>query len=218
MRDVSNPQHAVTKAVIFDLGGVLIDLHSNEARRELIEKYGIRSHSYDRLARSSFASNPKSITELAMIGKADTSDYLRTFLQECGIKDAEAIRANRLSVLGRERTNVFEIAKQLKQAGLMCCIFTNTIALHWEKLSSRREYPSLWDFDHVFASHLIACAKPEKTAFSFIANALKIRMSECLLIDDSPLNVDGAKAVGWRALLFSDAAKLQQDISSLVGI
>jgi FMN phosphatase YigB (HAD superfamily) len=217
MRDVSNRQYAATKAVIFDLGGVLIDLHSNEARHELIEKYGIRSHSYDRLARSSFESNPKSITELAMIGKAKTSDYLGTFLQECSIKDAEGIKANRLSVLGRERTDVFEIAKQLKRAGLICCIFTNTIALHWEKLSSRREYPSLFDLDHVFASHLIACAKPEETAFSFVANALKIRMSECLLIDDSPLNVNGAKAVGWRALLFRDAAKLQQDLNCLVG-
>jgi FMN phosphatase YigB (HAD superfamily) len=218
MRAVSNTQHAVTKAVIFDLGGVLIDLHSNEARRELIEKYGIRSHSYDRLARSSFVSHPKSITELAMIAKARTSDYLGRFLQECSIKDAEAIRANRLSLLGRERTNVFEIAKRLKQAGLMCCIFTNTIALHWEKLSSRREYPSLWNFDHVFASHLIACAKPEETAFSFVANSLKVRMPECLLIDDSPLNVNGAKAVGWRAVLFSDVEKLQRDISGFIGI
>jgi FMN phosphatase YigB (HAD superfamily) len=31
----------VTKAVVFDLGGVLIDLHSEEAGRELLEKYGL---------------------------------------------------------------------------------------------------------------------------------------------------------------------------------
>jgi FMN phosphatase YigB (HAD superfamily) len=203
---------AVTKAVFFDLGGVLIDSHSNEARRELIEQYGIRSDSFDRLTRSSFASRRKSITELAMIGRAGISDYLGAFVQECGIKDVEGIRVNRLSVVGRERANVLEIAEQLKQAGFMCCILTNTIALHWEKLSSRREYPSLWDFDHVFASHLIGCAKPEETAFSFVANALKIRMSECLLIDDTPLNVNRARAVGWRALLFADAAKLQHQL------
>ena len=210
MKDFCNS----TKAVIFDLGGVLIDSHSNEARRELIEKYGIRSHSFDRLTRSSFASHRRSITELAMIGKVGISDYLGAFLQECRIKDAEGIRVNRLSVVGRERANVFEIAKQLKRAGLMCCILTNTIALHWEKLSSRREYPSLGDFDHVFASHLSGYAKPEESVFSFVANALKIRMSECLLIDDTPLNVNRSKAVGWHALLFSDAAKLQRQLTS----
>ena len=210
-----NRQYAVTKAVVFDIGGVLVDLHSDEARRELIDKYGLRSHSFDRLSRSSFASHPRSITELAMVGKAGTSEYLRAFMQECSIKDLEGIRANRLSVVGCERPNVFKIVKQLRQAGLMCCIFTNTIALHWEKLSSKREYPSLGTFDHVFASHLIACAKPEETAFSFVANSLKIRMRECLLIDDSPLNVNRAKAVGWRALLFTDATKLWCDLSGL---
>ena len=41
-------------------------------------------------------------------------------------------------------------------------------------------------------------------------------MSDCLLIDDSPLNVSKAKAVGWRALFFSDPATLQRNISSLL--
>jgi len=216
MKALRDRRPAVIKAVVFDLGGVLIDLHSNEARHELIEKYGLRPHTFDRLTRSSFESHPRSITELAMIGKVGTSDYLEAFLRECTVKDLEGLRVNRLSVLGRERTNVFEIVGQLKQAGLMCCVLSNTIALHWEKLSSTREYPSLAIFDHVFASHLIACAKPEETSFSFVANALKIRMSDCLLIDDSPLNVSKAKAVGWRALFFSDPATLQRNISSLL--
>jgi FMN phosphatase YigB (HAD superfamily) len=209
-----NRQCTLAKAVVFDLGGVLIDLHSNEARRELIEKYGIRPDRFDRLTRSCFTSQRRSITELAMTGKVGISAYLGTFLRECSVKDMEGIRVNRLSVVGRERADVFEVAKQLKQAGLMCCILSNTIALHWEKLSSRREYPSLGDFDHIFASHLMACAKPEANAFSFVAIALKIRMSECLLVDDTPLNVNRARAVGWRALLFSDAAQLQHELTT----
>ena len=213
MKDICNRQSGATKAVIFDLGGVLIDLHADEARSELIEKYGLLSDSFARLTRSCFASHPRSITELAMIGKVGTSEYLEAFLRECSVKNVEGIRGNRLSVVGRERTNVFAIVEQLKRAGLMCCVLSNTIALHWEKLGSRREYPSLSIFDYVFASHLIACAKPEEASFSFVANALRIRMSECLLIDDTALNVNSARAVGWRALLFSDAAQLQRDLS-----
>jgi putative hydrolase of the HAD superfamily len=215
MKDLRSEQDAVTKAVIFDLGGVLIDLHSEEAGRELIERYGLLPHKFARLTRSCFESHPRSITELAMIGKVGTAEYLEAFLQECSVKDLEGLRGNRLSLLGCERTSVFTMVKQLKQAGLMCCVLSNTIALHWEKLNSTREYPSLGLFDHVFASHLIQCAKPEETSFSFVANALNLQMSECLLIDDTPLNVSRAKAVGWRALLFSDAAQLQRDVSSL---
>jgi FMN phosphatase YigB (HAD superfamily) len=205
------------RAVVFDLGGVLLDLHSDEAKRELIERYGLLSQGFDRLARSSFESHPRSITELAMIGKVGTSEYLETFLRECTLKDLQGLRVNRLSVVGRERTNVFAIVEQLKQAGFICCVLSNTIALHWEKLTSTDDYPSLGIFDHVFASHLIECAKPEEASFSFVAKVLTMRMSECLLIDDTPLNVNRAEAAGWRALLFNDAAQLQRNLSNLLG-
>jgi len=204
------------KAVVFDLGGVLLDMHSDEAKQELIERYGLLSQGFDRLARSSFESYPRSITELAMIGKAGTSEYLEAFLGECTVKDLHGLAVNRLSVVGRERTNVFAIVEQLKRVGVICCVLSNTIALHWEKLTSTDDYPSLGIFDHVFASHLIGCAKPEETSFSFVASALKIGMSECLLIDDTPLNVMSARAAGWSGLLFNDAAQMQRDISNLL--
>ena len=216
MTDLCDGHCAVTTAVVFDLGGVLIDLHSEAAGRELIEKYGLLADSFARLTRSCFESHPRSITELAMIGEVGTSDYLEAFLRECSVKDLEGVRINRLSVLGRERANVFAIVKQLKRAGLACCVLSNTIALHWEKLSSTREYPSLGVFDHVFASHLIKCAKPEESSFSFVSEALHIPMSECLLIDDTPLNVSRARAAGWQALLFSNAAELKRDVGSLL--
>jgi FMN phosphatase YigB (HAD superfamily) len=188
----------LTKAVVFDVGGVLIDLHSEVAGHELTEKYGFPPETFAELTRSSFVSGPKSITELAMIGRVGTAEYLDAFLNECSVKDLDWLRLNRLSVVGRERTNVFALVRELKRAGYICCVLSNTIALHWEKLSSVSEYPSFALFDHMFASHLIKCAKPEKESFLFVANALNIAMSECLLVDDSPLNVDCAKAAGLR--------------------
>jgi FMN phosphatase YigB (HAD superfamily) len=174
----------------------------------------MRPGQFDRLTRSCFASRQRSITELAMVGRIGTAAYLGAFLRECRMKDRDGIRANRLSVIGSERADVFEVARKLKRAGLKCCVFSNTIALHWKKLCSRTEYPSLCSFDRVFASHLIAHAKPQQDAFSFVASALKMRMSECLLIDDTPLNVDNALSAGWRGLLFRDAATLQNDLAT----
>ena len=217
MFDTPLSRHAVaTKAVVFDLGGVLIDLYSDEAGRELMEQYGLSPHSFARLTRSCFESHPRSVTELAMLGKIETSTYLEAFLRECSVKNPERLRANRLSVVGRERKDVLTIVQHLKQAGLKCCVLSNTIALHWERLASEREYPCLGLFDHIFASHLIGCAKPEKEAFSFVANALKVQMWECLLVDDTPLNIKSAKALGWGGILFTSTAQLRRDISDLL--
>src|SRR5882724_12708921 len=97
------------KAVVFDLGGVLIDLHADEARRELVEKYGLLADGFARLTRSSFEAYPRSITELAMTGKTGTAEYLEAFLGECTVKDRDGLKANRLSVVGPERPDVFAL-------------------------------------------------------------------------------------------------------------
>ena len=41
-------------------------------------------------------------------------------------------------------------------------------------------------------------------------------MSECLLVDDTPLNIETAKALGWRGILFSSTVQLQRDINDLL--
>jgi FMN phosphatase YigB (HAD superfamily) len=204
------------KAVVFDLGGVLIDLHADQARRELLEKYGLLADGFARLTRSSFESYPRSITELAMTGKAGTAEYLEAFLGECRLKDRDGLTTNRLSVVGRERPQVFALVEQLKKTGFVCCVLSNTIALHWEKLTSTNDYPSLRLFDHVFASHLIKCAKPEEASYSFVADALNLRMSECLLVDDTPLNVARAEAAGWSGFLFKDTQDLQRRFRDMI--
>jgi FMN phosphatase YigB (HAD superfamily) len=216
MTESREARRQVAKAVVFDLGGVLIDLHSEDAGRELIEKYGFLPQAFAELTRSSFESHPRSITELAMVGQIGTAEYLDSFLHKCSVKDLDGLRLNRLSVIGRERASVFAIVEKLKRAGFICGVLSNTIALHWDKLSSAREYPSLALFDQVFASHVIKCAKPEESSFLFVAAALNIPMSQCLLVDDTPLNVDRAKAAGWQALLFSDDAQLQRDLEDLL--
>jgi len=203
------------KAVVFDLGGVLIDLHADKARLELLEKYGLPANGFARLTRSSFESYPRSITELAMTGKAGTAEYLEAFLEQCTLKDPDGLKANRLSVLGRERPDVFALVEQLKKAGIVCCVLSNTIPLHWEKLTSTGEYPSLKVFDHLFASHLIKCAKPEQASYSFVTQALNLRVSECLLVDDTPLNVDKAEATGWSGFLFTNTKDLQRRFSEI---
>jgi 2-haloacid dehalogenase len=68
----------------------------------------------------------------------------------------------------------------------------------------------------MFLFPLIGSAKPQKEAFGFVANALRVQMSECLLVDDTPLNVEKAKAVGWRGILFIGTAQLRRDVSDLL--
>lgn len=73
-------------------------------------------------------------------------------------------------------------------------------------------------FDAVAASGDIGYAKPEPEAYEIITERLGVRLDESVFIDDRQEYIDGALAVGMRALLFTSNKKLQQDLAPLLGM
>ncbi|MEO5760144.1 MAG: HAD family phosphatase [Mesorhizobium sp.] len=57
--------------------------------------------------------------------------------------------------------------------------------------------------------------KPDRGIYEHHVAAFGLEPSATLFIDDSQKNVDGAKAAGWHALLFTDAKTLQADLERL---
>jgi len=47
--------------------------------------------------------------------------------------------------------------------------------------------------------------KPDAAIYQTVEKRLGVSPEQCLLIDDSKTNVDGAKALGWDAILFTDS-------------
>ncbi|MBZ9995288.1 MULTISPECIES: HAD family phosphatase [unclassified Mesorhizobium] len=54
--------------------------------------------------------------------------------------------------------------------------------------------------------------KPDRDIYDHHVAAFGLEPSATLFIDDSQKNVDGAKAAGWQAVLFTDAATLKADL------
>ncbi|MBZ9739207.1 MULTISPECIES: HAD family hydrolase [unclassified Mesorhizobium] len=54
--------------------------------------------------------------------------------------------------------------------------------------------------------------KPDRDIYDHHVAAFGLEPSATLFIDDSQKNVDGAKAAGWQAVLFTDAGTLKADL------
>lgn len=70
----------------------------------------------------------------------------------------------------------------------------------------RRMVPPEGLFDGIVVSHLAGCRKPSARIFEIAAEAAGAAPGECLLVDDMPVNCDGARAAGWQAVRFTEAA------------
>ncbi len=66
-------------------------------------------------------------------------------------------------------------------------------------------------FDGLVFSGKVGMVKPNKDIFEHILNRFSLKAEECLFIDDSPLNIEGAKAANINGYLFDGDAKKLKD-------
>jgi glucose-1-phosphatase len=72
--------------------------------------------------------------------------------------------------------------------------FTNSNALHWERFEREWRLPEA--FDHPFSSHLIGALKPDREAYEHVLAAMGCDAARVLFLDDNQINVDGARRAG----------------------
>ena len=67
----------------------------------------------------------------------------------------------------------------------------------------------------VSVSGELGLIKPDREIFDLHARTFGLDGAATVFIDDSEKNVEGARAAGWQALHFTDAAKLRADLDAL---
>jgi putative hydrolase of the HAD superfamily len=204
--------------ILFDIGGVIIDLDFRDARQTLESEYLMDSETFLALTRSGYQGEILSVTEKAMIGAIGSEEYLAAFQEGCKRPiPMETVRRLRVSMLGPERPAMLVFLAQLKQK-IPIAAFTNTIALHWSLLTDPKIYTFPQLFGQIFASHLIGEAKPRPQAFAKVLNALGLGPEEVIFIDDSEINVSGATQVGIKGLVFKDIDTLRAELGKYVDL
>ncbi len=92
-------------------------------------------------------------------------------------------------------------ARELRDAGLRTGILSNMPLPIGESL---RVTPGFLDhFDQVTFSYELGVLKPEREIYEYALRGLGVAPAEALFLDDRPENVEGARAIGLRADLFT---------------
>lgn len=185
------------RAVIFDFGGVLC-FHPDEERwRRAAATAGLPVADF----MSAFWANRIRYDA----GLCQPEEYWQAVARTAGTRVdeqriPELIRVE-IELWNQYDLRVLEWAGQLRAAGYRTAILSNLPRPLGEKL---RATPGFLDpFDHVTFSYELHKVKPEPGIYLDAVRGLGIEPSEALFLDDRPDNVEGAHAVGLRALLYS---------------
>jgi 2-haloacid dehalogenase len=105
------------------------------------------------------------------------------------------------------------VLNDLKSTGHRVFGLTNWGAETWPV--AQAVHPELTDaFEDVVVSAHEGLIKPDRRIYEVLTTRNGLRPEECLFIDDSLKNVEGARAAGWQALHFAGAETLRADLSA----
>jgi glucose-1-phosphatase len=203
------------KNIIFDLGGVLLDLDF-QALGEAFNKLGIRIEHLD---------NPQAVYdpvflsfEQGNISPEDFRDRIRNILGNNELPDAE-INTAWCSMLGSVPGVKVELLRQLA-SHYRLFLYSNTNAIHINYFKHRFEiehdvpFESL--FEKTFYSHEIHDRKPQISGYQKVVARAGILPEETLFVDDFIQNIKAAGSNGFKVLHYipgTDLVKLLTDIN-----
>jgi putative hydrolase of the HAD superfamily len=186
--------------VIFDLGGVIINLDTNRTIRE-----------FNRISQIPFEklysqAKQEEIFDLLDRGKISTSDFLNELKRQIRypgpIKDLLLAWNAMLLDVPEERLDVLVEMKHNYNTYLL----SNTCEAHIEAFETElhiehgiRNFNDY--FDKVYYSCRVGLRKPNKDIFELVLNENGLKAEETVFIDDSPQHVKAAGELGINAFL-----------------
>ena len=111
-----------------------------------------------------------------------------------------------------ELSEPVEVLKKLKKAGYPVYALTNFSAEKFALTLNRFEF--FKNFDGIVVSAEEKTVKPEAKIFEILCQRYALKPEECLFIDDSEINIEGAKKLGFKTILFKYPDLLEPQIKS----
>lgn len=192
------------KAIIFDVGGVIVGRILRNMARDLSEKYS-KDFSFFNKAIHKGWNDYK-------LSKITADEFWRIFIEGAKIdENIEDLKKMSLGYIDEIRGTV-EVINSLKKRYRLAILSNN--ADEWvEKERKMVDFDRL--FDVVLFSNEVKLAKPHKEFFMLCAEKLGLKPEECLFVDDQNNNLGAAKNFGFKTLKFENAEQLKKDLRNI---
>lgn len=191
--------------IVFDLGGVVFDWDPAGLLAQTLPQRAPTPADARRWARDFFRGEGGDWSDFDR-GTLDVSELIERLAYRTGLAREEvAAVVDAVPAALRPRADTIALMHCLKADGRRLFYLSNMPAPYADFLERNH---SFWDcFDDGIFSSRVQLAKPEPAIFELALRRFGAAPpGDYVLLDDHAPNVDAARALGWQALLFSDAA------------
>ena len=190
---------ATIELILFDLGGVLVELRGRPIPRDWLPD-DIRFDYSDWF----FSETAKSFEK----GLIDAQTFAKSIKEDLSI---EVSPENIIQHFTAWPVGLFPGAHELLQSinsRFRLAVLSNTNELHWPRITS--EFMIAHYFEKIFASHLLNMAKPELDIFEHVIGELNVKPDRILFLDDNLNNIEAARNLGICGIQVSGIQQTQK--------
>jgi len=191
------------RAIVFDLGGVLLDWNPRYLYRKLFDG--------DDAAMERFLAEVCTMEwhhahDLGVPPERTCAELARAHPEQAELIWAWSRRSEEM--ISGPIVGSVELLAKLKDAGVPCYALTN---MERETYPLRRKrFPFLGWFDGTVVSGFEGVAKPDPAIFELLLERFDLDRRATVLVDDSPANVRAASIVGLQAIEFESPSRLRE--------
>jgi len=196
------------KAVLFDLGNVLVDFDVKIATARIADFCDKSQAEIFNLLLSS------AVTDAFEKGKLSPQEFYRQARGLLNLKlgyESFVTIWNDIFFLNIKNRAVYHIANCLKNRYCVA-LLSNTNVLHYEYL--KQNFPVFDVFHKIFLSFELGVTKPHEEIYRKVTDILKISPAEIFYTDDRPDLAGRAQGLGLKSYLFRSARQLHRDLLS----
>jgi len=189
----------------FDLGKVLIEFDTPRMIGQVAELCGVEPEDVIRAVVDS------GLQRRYELGELSSREFYEEFCRQIGRRPAYDALALAASDIFGLNLPMVPVVAQLAQAGHRLGILSNTCENHWEYCT--RRFAIVADtFQVAVLSYRVGALKPDPRIYRAAAKAADCGPEEIFFVDDTPGHVEGARAAGFDAVVYTTAPALVAEL------
>ena len=202
------------KAIIFDMGGVLVDLDMDACRNAFKNDLGFAE--IDEILDPCHQKGIIGDLEEGLV----TADEFRKYVLERsreGATEQDVDEAFAKILVGIEPSKIELLKKLSAEYDIYMLSNNNPVALPYSaRMFEDAGFSLKNDFKKCFISYQMKMLKPSEAFYNAVMNEIGLPASEMIFIDDSQKNVDAAIAAGLPALWYEPGTDLAAVVDTVI--
>ncbi|GAB4391257.1 MAG: HAD-IA family hydrolase [Kiloniellaceae bacterium] len=204
---IDNQEGQLVEAVVFDVGGVLLDWDPRHLYRKLFADGDAMEHFLGEVCTQAWNEQADAGRPTAEI----TAELCRDHPERRELIESYYARFDEM-IAGALEDSV-AIVERLHGQGMPLYVLSNFSAETFPLAQRRFEF--FERFSGLVISGSEAMKKPDRRIFDLVIDRFTLTPAQTLFVDDRADNVLAAREAGWQALDFTSAERLERDLQAL---